>query len=94
MVEAVSSSLLSNGEGDMFGHTVEQEIPTFFSRKKVKKVFGWGGVWGEEVCCLFSQKEEKEKADYRVLNCSLVIGANIKVKEPSMVHEKSKVQDA
>ena len=44
MVEAVLSSLLSNGGEDMFGNSVEQEIPTFFSRKKVKKVFGWSGV--------------------------------------------------
>lgn len=44
MVEAVLGSLLSSGEEDMFGNSVGQEMPTFFSRKKMKKVFGWGGV--------------------------------------------------
>lgn len=43
-------------------NSVEQEIPTFFSRKKVKKVFGWGGDWGEGFCCLFFPKGSKSFA--------------------------------
>lgn len=61
-MEAILSSLLSNGEEDMFGNSVEQKIPTFFSRKKVKNVFGWGGDWGEGFCCLFFPKGSKSFA--------------------------------
>lgn len=62
MVETVLGSLLSSGEEDMFGNSVGQDIPTSFSRKKMKKVFGWDGVWVEEVCCLFSPKGSKSFA--------------------------------
>lgn len=62
VVQAVCSSLLSNGEEDMFGNSVEQEIPTLFSGKKVKKVFGWGGVWGAGGLLSFFPKGSKSFA--------------------------------
>lgn len=40
VAETVLSPVLSDGEEDLFGNSVEREVPTFFSRKKVKKVFG------------------------------------------------------